>query len=371
MISKINWPDGLDDQGFLDQYWQKRPLLIRQAYPDFETPLPADELAGLSLEEDTSPRLIVQNDNGHYQLEHGPFNADRFTTLTGNNWSLLVTDVEKHLPDLAMYLAPFQFLPSWRIDDLMISYAPEGASVGAHIDEYDVFLLQASGVRQWMIDTSDKPNTTLDSNTSLKILESFSPTDTWNLSPGDLLYLPPGVPHHGVAASEDCTTWSVGFRAPTRDTIVYSFAENLNLAKADERYRDPPLTPGPTGLIDDQSLSQFRQVWREATNLSDAELNQLTGRMLTAPVTDLNQTDVDTATLVSTRWRRNPFSRAAYVEENESVTLFIDGMALSCSLLFAQTICADGIVQHNKDLSDTDANLLETLVQHGCLIADD
>ena len=145
VISKVNWPDGLSEQAFLDEYWQQKPLLIKQGLPGFETPISPDELAGLAIEEDTTPRLILQNAAGEFTVENGPFDAERFATLQYNDWSLLVTDVEKHLPDISEYLTPFQFLPSWRIDDLMISYAPDGASVGAHVDEYDVFLNRLNG----------------------------------------------------------------------------------------------------------------------------------------------------------------------------------------------------------------------------------
>lgn len=125
--SELSWPDGISQEIFLADYWQQQPLLLKQALPEFSTPLSADELAGLALEPETTPRLITQDRNGLFHLEYGPFDEDRFSTLTENNWSLLVTDVEKHLPDLTQYLAPFQFLPTWRIDDLMISYAPVGA----------------------------------------------------------------------------------------------------------------------------------------------------------------------------------------------------------------------------------------------------
>ena len=110
--TSIQWPEGMNEAIFLRDYWQQKPLLIRQAFPEFQTPLDADELAGLSLEPETTPRIITQDDRGNYHLEYGPFVEDRFASLTDNNWSLLVTDVEKHIPELTGYLHPFQFLPS-------------------------------------------------------------------------------------------------------------------------------------------------------------------------------------------------------------------------------------------------------------------
>ncbi|MFK7893026.1 MAG: cupin domain-containing protein, partial [Granulosicoccus sp.] len=131
----VSWPEGLDESVFLRDYWQQKPLLLRDAFPGFETPLTADELAGLSVETDTTARLITCDDDDIYQLENGPFPEERFAQLTDNRWSLLVTDVEKLLPELRAWMEPFSFLPQWRVDDLMISYAPDGASVGAHVDE--------------------------------------------------------------------------------------------------------------------------------------------------------------------------------------------------------------------------------------------
>jgi len=128
LCDAIQWPSELSAELFIQQYWQQKPLLLRQAFPDFQTPLPPDELAGLSLEEDTTPRLIIRDANGEYRLEHGPFEADRFASLDAGDWSLLVTDVEKHLPELAQWMNAFAFLPSWRIDDLMVSYAPDFAT---------------------------------------------------------------------------------------------------------------------------------------------------------------------------------------------------------------------------------------------------
>ena len=239
----ICWPDGIDEEHFLSEYWQKKPLLIRQAFPSFVTPLPADELAGLSLDPDTTPRLIMQDSGGDYHVEYGPFDETRFSSLTGNNWSLLVTDVDKHIPQLATYLDPFHFLPNWRIDDLMISYAPEGASVGAHVDDYDVFLLQASGQRRWSIDLDASRNQQLLADAQLKLLSSFQADEVWELMPGDMLYLPPGIGHHGVASSEQCTTWSVGFRAPASDELLLRLAELISEKEPPERFTDGAIQP--------------------------------------------------------------------------------------------------------------------------------
>jgi len=265
----ISWPDGLSTQRFLDEYWQKKPLLIRQAFADFKTPISADELAGLSLEEDIASRIIKESEPGQFMLAHGPFEESIYSELGTANWSLLVSDIDKHLPDLAAWLTPFQFLPAWRIDDLMISFAPDGASVGAHVDQYDVFLLQGSGTRRWHYDSGVTALKESAENTELRIIDSYQPDNTADLIAGDMLYLPPGVAHHGIAVGDDCTTWSIGFRAPSHASIVNEFATQLIEGFAQARYQDPPLSPATAGELHPDAIKHFTQIWREAIELDD------------------------------------------------------------------------------------------------------
>lgn len=378
--SHIQWPAGLDEARFLADYWQQKPLLIRQALPDFETPLPADELAGLSLEPETTPRLITQDGTGAYHLEHGPFEPDRFETLTGNDWSLLVTDVEKHLPDILHYLQAFGFLPSWRIDDLMISYAPLGASVGAHIDEYDVFLLQASGARRWSIEAPAAASYELVPDSELKLLASFKPTDTWELEAGDLLYLPPGVPHHGVASAEPCTTWSIGFRAPTTADFVMRMAEMICEKLPKQRYTDGTLTPAIPGEIDTNALARFADIWTQAIGSNKEALATMTGQFLTesANVSNTPYVDADESleSFADSYWQTAPFSRFAWrslsddSNDNATVQLFVDGEAHQCSRQLAIELCRAGNSLSGADnqFSTDDTRLLKQLASEGSLM---
>lgn len=367
---QINWPAGLDAQTFLSDYWQKKPLLIRQAFADFDTPITPDELAGLALEEDTTPRLITCDEQGHYHVENGPFDETRFSQLSENNWSLLVTDVEKHLPDLADYLCPFQFIPNWRIDDLMISYAPEGASVGAHVDEYDVFLLQASGTRQWMINSSDKPDVTLVADASLKLLANFVASETYDLEPGDMLYLPPGMPHHGVAVSDNCTTWSIGFRAPIVSEVMHSFAEMIADKFEHQRYRDPQLNISVPGKIDTQSLNAFKELWQQATKITDADLANMTGRLLTMPAVDIERDAFSQQEKLQCHWSKHSFSRFAYIQQEAITTLYADAEALVCSEQLAKTLCNNQSVCADE-LDANDSDVLMSLIELGCLVPDE
>lgn len=369
----------MDEQRFLASYWQKKPLLIRQAFPAFQSPLSADELAGLAMEPDTTPRLITLDEQGQYHLEHGPFEEEKLVSLTGNNWSLLVTDVEKHLPDLLPYLKPFHFLPTWRIDDLMVSYAPVGASVGAHIDEYDVFLLQASGSRQWSIDERPIEEHSFIEDAELKLVDAFSTTASWDLLPGDMLYLPPGVAHHGVASSASCTTWSIGFRAPAVPDLVMRISEIIAERLPWGRYQDKAITTVRPGEISDQAIDTFNQIWQEATQLNRPELAELIGRIITESAAGDYLGDIPSqqeelpATL-----KKAPFSRMAWCHCNRdevpdaTVTLFADGEAFICSQQLAEALCCDEDIppQTLNNCSETEKQVLLQLYQSGSLISD-
>jgi len=237
-------PLGMTPERFLRDYWQKRPLLIRNAFPDFETPVQPEDLAGLACEETALSRIVMHDRaNDRWTLRHGPFEEDEFPGMPHQDWTLLVQDVDKWDPDIAALLEHFRFLPRWRIDDVMISFAAPGGSVGAHVDQYDVFLLQAYGHRRWQIDASPSPPLDFRPDVELKLLREFNATHDWVLGPGDMLYLPPGVPHNGVA-EDACLTFSVGMRAPSAAELLGDFVDTL-AADADDalRYNDPDLAP--------------------------------------------------------------------------------------------------------------------------------
>ena len=161
-----------------------------------------------------------------WELRRGPFTEEDFLELPETHWTLLVSDVEKQAPDMAALIEPFRFVPDWRIDDLMISYAPEHGTVGPHVDDYDVFLLQALGQRRWQISTQPVDPDNFLPDTELRIMDEFEPVQDWVLEPGDLLYLPPKVAHHGVALGP-CMTCSIGFRAPLHSDMVGRYVDFL------------------------------------------------------------------------------------------------------------------------------------------------
>ncbi len=215
---------GLSAASFLQRHWQKAPLFARGAFPAWRDPVSPEELAGLACEHGVESRLVTTPRRGHrgWRVEHGPFAASRFRRLPDSRWTLLVQGVDEHVAAVEALLAPFAFLPRWRLDDVMVSYAVPGGGVGPHTDSYDVFLLQGRGRRRWQIAERFDPG--LVPGIDLRVLKAFVPEREWIAEPGDLLYLPPGVAHHGTAL-EPCLTYSIGFRAPTLRDVALDVAQ--------------------------------------------------------------------------------------------------------------------------------------------------
>ena len=229
---------GLSVKEFLRDYWQKKPLLIRQAIPEFTGLLNPQQLMALACAPDAQARLVAQK-RGLWQLEQGPFEADDFSRLGKTKWTMLVQGVNHTLPQAAELLLRFNFIPHTRLDDLMVSYAPKDGGVGPHFDSYDVFLLQGSGHRRWQI--SEQKDRTLVAGAPLRILQNFTAEHEWILEPGDMLYLPPHWAHNGIA-EDDCMTYSIGFRTPSYQELGEQFLVHLqdNLC-LDGMYADPDL----------------------------------------------------------------------------------------------------------------------------------
>ncbi|MDO6459744.1 cupin domain-containing protein [Granulosicoccaceae sp. 1_MG-2023] len=349
---RINWPDGIDEAVFLRDYWQKKPLLIRNAFPDWDNPLSPEELAGLSLEDDIPSRLIREISPTEWTLQHGPLDEATLTGLPAYGYSLLVSDIEKLLPDFITYVQPFRFIPDWRIDDLMISYAPEGGSVGPHTDQYDVFLLQASGTREWRLGDGPVSDPELLPLPDLKILRDFKPAHTHTLSPGDLLYLPPRLAHHGISRDDRCMTWSVGFRAPSAAAMVADFGRFLgSKINADTLYPDPDLAAQKNpGEITPHAIGKLTQMLKDHLITDETLFAEWVGRFLTeagssgwlGPDAD----DSDSAALLATleetpALERCTQSRLAFVAGEEQCSFFVNGECFSAGQALAEALCRD------------------------------
>jgi len=249
---------------FLSRYWQKRPLLVRQAIPGFRSLLSWEDLLALAVRDDVESRL-VRRERGRWTLVHGPFRRRDLAALPARNWTLLVQGVNLHVAAADALLRRFSFVPWARLDDVMVSYAAPGGGVGPHVDSYDVFLLQGDGRRRWRI--GRQRDLALRPGLPLKILARFRPRHECVLEAGDMLYLPPDVAHDGVAL-DACSTFSIGFRAPSAQDLAIAFLDWLRDTLAlDGRYRDPHLAvtrePARIGrdLIDYASATLARIDW--------------------------------------------------------------------------------------------------------------
>jgi len=256
----------LSARTFLSQFWQKRPLLVRQAIPGFGGVVQASELLALAARDDVESRLVSRR-RGAWHLRHGPFARSETDRLPKKDWTILVQGVNQVLPAADALLRRFRFIPYARLDDVMASYAAPGGGVGPHVDSYDVFLLQGPGRRRWSV-AGPRP-WKLDPSAPLKILRGFRPEESWLLEPGDLLYLPPGWGHEGVAL-EPSFTYSIGFRAPSDREVAGEFLAFLqDRIHFDGLYADPGMKlqrhPGeiPARMLRHAAVVARKVRWRE------------------------------------------------------------------------------------------------------------
>ncbi len=406
VVASSDHPLGMPPARFLRDYWQKRPLLIRNAFADFSNPVAPDDLAGLACEELALSRIVLHEPRrDRWTLRTGPFAESDFAGLPTTHWTLLVQDVDKWDVDVAALLAPFAFLPSWRIDDVMISYAEDHGSVGAHVDQYDVFLLQGLGRRRWQISDDPAAPAAFREDAELKLLREFTPTHDWVLEPGDMLYLPPGVPHHGIALGA-CMTYSIGMRAPSQAELVGDFVDHLVEAMPeDARYVDADLQPSRgDGEIDDAAMTRVMQAmpwlrWpapaaaslprprKQAPGrgpcqsgagdpLDRSVLRDWFGRFITryrsaqivaANPRPLTDAAFEHALAAEAELQRNPWSRCAWMREGRAAALFVAGERHACSTALARMLCTSPRHAFRTARNAADRMVLRALIDAGHL----
>jgi 50S ribosomal protein L16 3-hydroxylase len=375
---------GFDSAAFLRDHWQKTPLLIRNPWEDWRNPLEPDELAGLACEEGVESRLVTATDD-RWAVEHGPVSEKRFGKLGRKPWSLLVQAVDHHVPEVAALIEPFRFVPNWRIDDVMVSYATDGGGVGPHFDQYDVFLVQGLGRRRWRIGGLCDADTELLPHDDLRLLARFEPEAEWILEPGDILYVPPRFAHDGVALGDDCMTYSVGFRAPARSELIAHWCDALLADLADDdRYADPGLAEqANSGEITAEALASLHAMVAE--RLLDREaFTRWFGQYSSTPKypevdwrpeTPIGVDSLRAKLAVRTALNRNPASRFSFIrQDGDAVLLFVDGRCYGCAAEtsgFAEQICAADRIVLEPEVSDPVLALIAELIGEGGIALDD
>ncbi|HVH42349.1 MAG TPA: cupin domain-containing protein [Labilithrix sp.] len=257
---------------FLRDYWQKKPLLVRGAFPAFRDPITPEELAGLACEDGVESRIVREKGGATpWEVTWGPHEESRFATLPDHGWTLLVQEVNRWVPDAALLLDRFAFIPNVRVDDVMVSFAEPGGNVGPHVDSYDVFLVQGQGERRWRYHTKPTKDTRLVPDLDLRVLSRFRAEADEVLGPGDMLYLPPGFAHHGVAVTP-CLTYSIGFRSPSAGETWTSFAATArDRPEASRLLVDPPFSAAAhPGAIPPALLARVREMVRAIDTSDDA-----------------------------------------------------------------------------------------------------
>ncbi len=371
-----------DTVSFLRDYWQKKPLLIRGGLNPWDDPLDPDELAGLSLEQGVESRLVVQGEGGP-SVDHGPQDSERLSKLPPSDWTLLVQAVDHYVPEVAALIEPFRFAPNWRIDDAMVSCAADGGGVGPHYDQYDVFLVQGAGKRRWQIGAKCDETTPLVAENELMLIDGFEATDEWVLEAGDILYVPPGYAHNGVAVGDGCMTYSIGFRAPARSELIAHWTDHLiDEMTEDDRYSDPSLAVQTNpGEIAPAAIDELHAMVTE--KLGDrAAFARWFGEYCTTPKypdVDWQPDEAISAAGVQeligsgAALLRNPACRCSFTRDgNGALTLFLDGESYDCdgeTAMLAEAICSADRIELGADAETGKAalELLITLINQGSL----
>ena len=278
---QINWGD-LTPAIFLAEYWQKKPLLIKNALANFTDPISADELAGLAMEEDVQSRIIAKSNDGdksHWQVAHGPF--EDYRAYGESNWTLLVQAANNWSEATHQLLKPFNFIPNWRLDDVMVSFSTPNGGVGPHLDQYDVFILQGEGKRHWQVGAPDSSLETLIPHPDLKQVSMFTPLIDEMTEAGDLLYIPPNHPHNGTAVT-NALNFSIGFQSPSSQELLSGFADTLldkNVGL--ERFNDEGrvITDSPE-VLSEKDVEQLKLFMLKQINQKN-NLKQFMGCQLT------------------------------------------------------------------------------------------
>ena len=337
----INFQD-ITLKTFLSDYWQKKPLVIRNALPHFENPLSPDELAGLALEEEIESRIVWETPEAEtkWHLKRGPFTEKDFNSLPQTHSTLLVQGVDRLIPEVYELLNHFDFIPQWRVDDIMISFATLNGSVGPHYDNYDVFLYQAHGRREWSLTTQECNTDNYIKDLELRIMNRFVVEEKIMLEEGDMLYLPPHVGHYGISRSDECMTYSFGYRSYQGQELWDSLGDYLSEKEVfKDLYQDPDWSDlDHTSEITHPSWNSARTLLQKLLNDEKTmsswfgcfatRLDQQSEHQLPMPLEDdelVDLSDFIQELESGSNLIRDASCRFAYIKTNEGLKLYING----------------------------------------------
>ena len=322
-----------DTDEFLAHYWQQKPIVLKGFFNDFIDPIDENDLAGLAQEDDVDSRVISHGPNG-WNMTSGPIN--NFEDICQGDWTLLVQGVERYIHEVADIIEPFRFIPNWRLDDLMVSFASPNAGVGPHIDQYDVFLVQGKGQRRWQVGTPGNYNEIFP-HPALRQIEGFSPIIDEVLSPGDVLYIPPGWPHDGKAL-DNCLTYSVGFRAPNTAQLADSLTLMLDEDIANTRFSDAQrIRASHPALVSDDDIEALKEQLICAINTPEFTHSLLTSLSAQSLPEFPHDSDYDEASIQAGLYSGVTFTAAPGVRPligpehfaNEYTYIYVNGEAFS------------------------------------------
>ena len=364
-MTSINFclPDNLTPEQFLAEYWQKKPLLIKQGLPQLKDMFEPDDILGLSLDEAATSRLITQNNTNNgdqWQLQQSPLSEEMFDNLP-EQWTVLVQNLEQWSPELGQLWNAFNFIPQWQRDDIMVSYAPKGGSVGKHYDEYDVFLAQGFGHRRWQLGKFCNESTEFIENQPIRIFDDMGEIIFDEiLEPGDVLYVPPKLSHYGVA-QDACLTFSFGFRRPNLMQVLDSL---VDAATGEPSLFVPMLLDQPlqtAGKLDRDSITQIKDQLLELlkSEQGDELITQAVSEVvskrqyeLLVPEDAIDEEDLQQALEQGAVIRTDYSSRIIYTVLNDEITIFANGQLLD-------------------DINDSEASLLKRLADAESLTLED
>lgn len=358
----------MDAKTFMKEYWQKKPCVYRGSVGHLLDSLPTDnDLAGLTLEENVESRLVIGRpgyDNNTVHVTTGPFHESELTELGNENWTLLVQSVDYWDDSIAQLMRQVSFIPNWRVDDIMVSLAAPGGGVGPHRDQYDVFLIQAKGVKNWRI-SQPSNDVELIIDNQLKLLPPFKASLDLELNEGDVLYLPPGWSHWGIAKDFNIT-YSIGFRTPDTISLVDSIAELMQQNEdfqGNKNIQDPWREPQQTQQISDVDIHEFEHllenVIKNKSLLFHAFAHQVSLPKVEAAFSDpLSENEIANILQHKEKWqfKLNPMARMTYFYHDSQLTIYLNG----------ECFYVDNMNSSSSKFND----ILDTLCQHQWLSGD-